>query len=102
RAARPSCKVGTGYHRAMRIHPLALLVVLGCGKDNPKTPDAAAGPDAAPLTLDCASYCSGIMARCTGNLAQYASMANCTDSCTHFAMGTLGQMMGNTLGCRVY
>lgn len=97
---------------------LLLVCVLGtaCGSDSDKRVDAAvAGDDALTdalgdatpdsstnLTLDCASYCGGIMAACIGANAQYASMQNCLDSCADFPAGSLGQTSMNTLGCRVY
>ena len=92
----------------MRIVLLALLI--GCGSDKagggddtPPPADSPVTPDApAALTLDCASYCTGIMSRCTGAVQQYESMESCVNVCGHFAAGTLGEMTGNTLGCRVY
>ena len=98
---------------------LALVLVAGCESDvrKPMTGDAAssdvdaatdgnsidAGIDATPLTLDCASYCTAIMAACTGANAQYGSMANCTATCNTIAnAGAVTNTMGNTLGCRIY
>jgi hypothetical protein len=42
------------------------------------------------------------MANCTTTNAQYASEADCKASCASFPAGTLNDMMGDTLGCRLY
>jgi hypothetical protein len=88
---------------------ILMLLLVGCGSDkapgngNPDAPGGGdGGIDAPGLTLDCASYCTGIMARCTGAVQQYESMESCVNVCGKFAAGTLGEMTGNTLGCRVY
>ena len=87
------------------------LLLVGCGDDRGnKTIDAPMNPmidapmiDGPPVgTLDCPTYCTAIMANCTTTNSQYGSMQNCLDSCSHFAMGTLNQTSGNTLGCRLY
>jgi hypothetical protein len=75
--------------------PLMLIFAAACGGDDDAT-------DAAVAKLDCPSYCSQIQANCTGANAQYADDAHCTGACNSFAAGTLGQMTGNTLGCRLY
>jgi hypothetical protein len=64
-------------------------------------------PDAPPpLALDCATYCSTIMANCTtaNGAAQYPDMAHCTGSCAAFTVGTskTTDQAGDTLGCRIY
>ena len=88
---------------------LSFLVVaaVGCGSDSSKNVDAKAGGsdaavDAAPLTLDCQSYCTGIQAACTGTHSQFSSMQNCMDTCAKWTPGTLGAQSGDTLACRVY
>ena len=95
----------------MRTIILALLLSTGCGDDsvtppgnNPDAPPGdvdAPAADAGALTLDCVSYCSGILAACTDALAQYESMASCLGTCEHLPVGVLGETTGNTLGCRV-
>lgn len=60
------------------------------------------GQDAAAATLDCASYCTEVMANCTGANAQYTSLATCTAVCASFPVGTLADKTGDTLGCRLY
>ena len=92
----------------MRI--LIALLICACGSDKtgatPDGPESNDGPpvDTAPqpLTLDCESYCGGIQARCTDTLAQYGSQEECVASCNSIPIGTLGEMAGNTLGCRIY
>lgn len=51
---------------------------------------------------DCNAYCSEVMTNCTAANAQYASMQSCLGVCAAFPVGKLGDMMGNTLGCREY
>jgi hypothetical protein len=70
--------------------------------DGPPGGDDGPAADAAPLALDCASYCTAILATCTDTLAQYGTLDECMGSCNTFTVGTLGEMTGNTLGCRVY
>jgi hypothetical protein len=96
----------------MRTFSLVLLIAItgACGDDRDKggdgNADAPAGGDAAidaaPLTLSCSSYCTAILATCTGALQQYGDMAACLGSCAHFTEGALGETSGNTLGCRIY
>jgi hypothetical protein len=73
-----------------------MLILAACGGDDDATDAAVAA------TLDCPSYCQQIQANCTGANAQYPDDAHCTAACGSFAKGTLGQMTGNTLGCRLY
>ncbi len=88
-------------------------IVIACGacgsdKAGNETPDGPASGDGPadsapqPLTLDCTSYCGAILTRCTDVRAQYGTMAECVASCGLLPVGTLGEMAGNTLGCRVY
>jgi hypothetical protein len=72
----------------------------GGGNDKVDAQKEVDAPPAAMLTCD--SYCSRIMQNCTGNNQQYTSMADCTASCAKYPMGTLADMGGNTLGCRLY
>jgi hypothetical protein len=82
------------------------VLCISCGGDSaPPGSDAPVDPvvDAAPpLTLDCPSYCTAILATCTDTLAQYGTMEECMGSCNTFTVGTLGETTGNTLGCRLY
>lgn len=63
-----------------------------------------AGPQGAAPT--CAAYCASITSHCTGGSAQYASEQACFELCTAeglgWAVGTLADQTGNTLGCRSY
>lgn len=52
--------------------------------------------------VDCSSYCTDILANCTGTNAQYTTMEACMGSCAAFDAGTAADMAGNTLGCRAY
>ena len=54
-------------------------------------------------TLDCTSYCTEVMANCTGAQQQFTGMDTCMGTCAgYFAMGTLADTSGDTLGCRIY
>jgi hypothetical protein len=89
---------------------ITALLAFGCGDDKGKTTiDAPGGGDDAPsidapmAALTCAYYCSTIQAACTGAVSQYATMQNCLDTCAKFGTpGALGDMSGDTLGCRIY
>lgn len=94
-------------------HLLSAVVVValaGCGSSNP-APDTGTNPgtdgggvDSGAGTSDCGTYCSSIMAICTGDNAQYASAADCMAQCTELSWpaGTAGATSGNTLACRTY
>jgi hypothetical protein len=79
----------------MRNLIIACTLLAGC-----TTGDS--GPTGGGMTLDCATYCSTITANCTAANNQYDNMADCLGSCSHYPMGTLADMAGNTLGCRLY
>jgi hypothetical protein len=79
----------------------------------PPTPDASASDTgvadvvsekeaAAPITLDCTSYCAGIAAACTGANLQYLDDDTCKAMCAKLPVGTKADTSGNTLACRVY
>jgi hypothetical protein len=60
---------------------------------------------------ECARYCAGVMAHCTGTedgdggvrgMQQYTTLANCLGACRAFAVGTSRDVNGNTLGCRMH
>jgi hypothetical protein len=85
-------------HADMRILIIMLVLVeVGCSKAPPLQLDAPL-----TLTLDCPSYCNLIQTNCTGANAQYPDLGHCLGSCASFAPGALGDMSGNTLGCRIY
>jgi hypothetical protein len=52
--------------------------------------------------LDCTSYCTLVMANCTGNNAQYQSAPECMNACAQLPLGMLQDKMGDTVGCRIY
>ena len=89
---------------------IVVLAAIGCGGDDKKV-DAAVGGDTGNIDMsidtgggggfDCATYCTKVMAACTGTRAQYSTMANCIDSCANFPMGMQADQTGNTLGCRI-
>jgi hypothetical protein len=81
---------------------LIMVALVGCGGD--KKPAIDAAPDAAPVALDCPTYCTEIQENCTGANAQYPDMAHCTATCASFTVGTskVTDTSGNTLGCRIY
>jgi hypothetical protein len=76
---------------------ISVASLAACGGDDGGGKDA---PPAAELT--CASYCSSINANCTTTNSQFQGMTDCMASCTHYPLGALSDMSGNTLGCRIY
>jgi hypothetical protein len=53
-------------------------------------------------TLDCASYCTEVMANCKDANAQYKTMDSCMHVCAAFPVGKIDDKGGDTLGCRLY
>lgn len=83
---------------AQWILAISIASLAACGGD-----DGGGGKDAPPAAeLTCASYCSSITANCTGTNQQFTGMTDCMASCTHYPLGALSDMSGNTLGCRIY
>jgi hypothetical protein len=74
---------------------LACNSILGIG---PATDDPAL--DMAEAGLNCATYCSVIMANCTGDNAEYLSTDVCLDMCGMWDQGMTGDM-GDSLACRL-
>jgi hypothetical protein len=81
---------------------LLFFAFASCGDNANTTPKVDASVDAPGGTPSCADYCTKVMANCTDTNKQYDNMADCTNSCQHFMLGTLGMMMMNTVGCRTY
>jgi hypothetical protein len=50
----------------------------------------------------CVQYCDVVMANCTGMENQYVSKEACMGSCGAMPEGKAGDMMGNTVNCRIY
>jgi hypothetical protein len=70
------------------------------GNGNPDT--GMGNPDSGAM-LSCASYCSTIMANCTGANMQYIDNATCLAMCAKFTVGSTTDTGGqDTLGCRTY
>jgi len=70
------------------------------GASDTGTADSSNEAGGAP---DCATYCTSIMANCTGANAQYTDATVCANVCAGFtAKGASSDMMGDTLGCRIY
>lgn len=81
---------------ARSVFALALITVAACGDDGDTKMDAQT------QQLTCDSYCTSVMTNCTGTNQQFASMANCMTSCSHYPVGAAADTSGNTLGCRTY
>lgn len=88
---------------------LLMIALAGCGSNSSPAIDAPPPPpidSPAPpaLALDCPTYCTEIMANCTGTNTQYADLAHCTGSCAAFvsAGSKTTDTAGDTLGCRIY
>lgn len=79
---------------------VVMMSLASCGGD--KKPGVDAAIDA--LELTCSTYCSEIQNHCTGGNAQYMDAAECMAACLSFdaGTGTVTDMSGNTLGCRIY
>ena len=94
-----------------RLAPLAsvLALALGCPADDAGTDSSTAQTTAmtgepttgAEVDLTCDDYCTVITTNCSGPVAQYGTDA-CKPTCEAFPRGTLEDMAGNTLGCRLY
>ncbi|HEX8950752.1 MAG TPA: hypothetical protein VF945_02855 [Polyangia bacterium] len=95
---------------------LALFVVgslaVGCGDDTTSAgaADMSIAHDLASGSAPtCAAYCAKIQMNCSGGDAggneQYADVGSCTSYCTSAAgwpAGMMGDLTGNTIGCRLY
>jgi len=51
---------------------------------------------------DCEGYCALIETNCGGSFTQYGSPEMCLGACAAYEPGTPGDIMGNTLACRIY
>lgn len=79
---------------------VVMMSLVGCGGDKKPAVDAAI--DA--LDLSCSTYCTEIQHNCTDGNLQYMDAAECMTACASFdaETGTVADMAGNTLGCRIY
>jgi hypothetical protein len=80
------------------------LIAIGCssvlGIDKARCdPALAACQPGADL---CNSYCTQVMASCTGDLAQYTSLHNCQAVCGRLPPGMVGDDQVNTVQCRLH
>ena len=57
---------------------------------------------AAAAAVTCDSYCTKVVANCTGTNAQFANNGACLGTCSAWAAGTAGATTGNSLACRMY
>src|ERR1051325_4681563 len=78
---------------------LIMVTLAGCDDKKPAT-DAA--PDVAVVPLDCPSYCTAILKKCTGSNTQYSGTTHCMAACALFTLGTSTVKGDNTIGCRIY
>src|SRR5262245_5576880 len=77
-----------------------LFLLAACGSDNKANVDAMHDGPAGPPS--CAAYCTAIQANCTAANLQWADTATCMAACAHLPVGTMADMGGDTLGCRLY
>ena len=76
---------------------LAVLWLSACGVDAQST---TATPT--PQVPQCSTYCSLVLARCTAHWPLYDSPQACADACATLpAPGAIGEVFGDTLGCRM-
>lgn len=83
---------------AMWIIVIAFTGLVACSDDGGG--NTADGPPAVELT--CASYCTRITTNCTATNQQFGQMSECMATCTRYPLGAATDMMGDTLGCRLY
>jgi hypothetical protein len=74
----------------------------GSGGGATSTATATSTGTGMTATLDCKSYCTEVAANCTGANTQYTSDDSCMATCKAFTEGSVADMEGNTLGCRLY
>lgn len=80
----------------------------GAGSGEGGASGAAGGPVAeggaagseTPVSL-CDTYCKEIMSYCVGGLQQYVDETQCLRVCALLPQGTLGEVTGNTVACRL-
>jgi hypothetical protein len=81
---------------------ILVSITAACGSDSGKAADAPAGGGDAANMLTCQSYCTKNLANCSGTNSQWGAMADCMNTCSHWAVGTAADTTGDTLGCRIY
>ena len=73
----------------------------GSGGGSTATATGSTGTGTA-ATLDCKSYCAELATNCKDANAQYPTDDSCLATCKGFTEGSIADMEGNTLGCRIY
>ena len=74
-------------------------------KIDPTLVDSGGGGDASDAgsgAITCESYCTTVMANCTGANADYISIGVCKAMCVHLEPGIAGEQSGDSLACRSY
>ncbi len=69
----------------------------GTSTSTSSTTGAGGGP-----ALTCDDYCAEVMANCVAANQQYVDAEHCEAVCASFPAGELGDVSGDTLGCRIY
>jgi cysteine-rich repeat protein len=65
--------------------------------------DVGADPaDTTQCLPTCENYCDLMLATCDAGNQQYASIAECLETCADFPAGTAGATDGDSLACRMY
>ena len=76
-----------------------LVLNIGGATIDPALDDAGAD---AGFGDDCNTYCNLINTSCTGDNAEYLSVADCQAVCANFDPGQLTDTSGDSLGCRIH
>ncbi|WP_437586574.1 hypothetical protein [Sorangium sp. So ce1000] len=85
-----------------------LAALPGCGDDGGSDGDGGSGATTSSSSgggtpeVSCSTYCTAIMANCTGDGVQYGSQESCEAFCANLPAGTAGDTTGNSLACRAY
>jgi hypothetical protein len=101
----PHDRISAPERRAALLVAVAAATFAACGASGGaghNAPDGATdgAAEGAP-TPSCADYCATIQAACTTDHQQYSSTEDCLASCLAFPVGQVGDLRGDTLGCRV-
>lgn len=63
---------------------------------------AGNGTGGGAQTSPCAQFCAAEAATCINSNQQYGDTPTCLANCAGYALGTVGDTLGDTLACRVY
>ena len=102
----------------MRFSFLILLTtvgLVGCGGDDTTTmtgADLSVASDMAVAQASCATYCTTVLANCSGapmsadggavGLAPFSGMTACMNACARWPAGKIGDTSGDSVACRAY